>query len=113
MRIVFLILAILICFSCSWTKAEITKEVLYGFLHAVEVEQTVYGIEKLGCEEANFISGDHPSEGRMRTIGFVTGLGHFLVTNYIWPEYRAPWQNITLGFKVAGTGWNCYVIINK
>jgi hypothetical protein len=108
-----LCIIILTCFSCSWSKAEITKEVCYGVLHALEIEQTVYGIEKLGYKESNPMYGEHPSKGKIRTIGLVTGAGHYLITNYIWPEYRASWQNITLGFKVAGTGWNLCVILRR
>lgn len=108
-----LLIIILTCFSCSWTKAEITKEITYGILNATEVEFTVYGIDKLGCKETNPLYGDYPSKGRIRTIGLVTGLGHYLITNYIWPEYRAVWQDITLGFKVGQTGWNLCVILKR
>ena len=108
-----LCIIILTCFSCSWTKAEKTKEVCYGILHALEIEQTVYGIEKLGLKESNPMYGEYPSKGKIRTIGLVTGLGHYLVTHYIWKECRGIWQDITLGFKVVGNGWNLCVILKQ
>ena len=111
--IIILIALTLTCFSCAWTKAERTKEICYGVLHALEIEQTVYGIEKLGCKESNPIYGEYPSKGKIRTIGMVTGLGHYLITNYIPKKYRNIWQNITLGFKVGGTGWNLCVILKR
>ena len=111
------IIAILSCLLLSgcatgpakWTKAEITKEVLYEILNYAEYRQTVYGLKE-GHKELGPALGDNPSEGRLNFIYGITALGHPLVTHYIWPEYRGWWQNTTLVFKGVGFINNLYYV---
>jgi len=109
MRIVFLILAIFICFSCSWTKAEITKEACWMVLHVIDYKQTQYAMDRPDeFSELNPMLGDHPSEGRLNTFAVVGGVTHFLTTHY-FDGFRGTWQNVTLGLKVAVVGNNFHV----
>lgn len=103
-----LFIIILLC-SCSWTKAEITKETAWLVLHTVDYSQTRYAMDRPDeFKELNPLLGDHPSKGRLNTFALLGAILHPVGTHYL-EEYRAVWQNITLGMKVVVIGNNFYV----
>lgn len=114
MKLIILLIIILTCLSCTttpvkWTKTEKAKEAAWLILHAVDYKQTQYAMEEGGFKELNPLLGEHPSEGRLNTFALLGAVLHFVTTHYIEKEYRAIWQNITIGTKAAVVGWNFHV----
>ena len=94
----------------DWNKEEISKEVAWMVLHAVDWRQTAYAMDRPDeYEELNPILGNHPSEGRLNMFMLTTALGHYLITKYIPKEHRSVWQNISIGFKLGTVSSNYYV----
>lgn len=115
MKTLLIIAAIFIC-SCSWSKAEIAKEVVYTGIKAIDWRQT-RTIAKHPDEwyEVNPALGEHPSVERVDNYFLITGIAHPIITHILPRKHtlfgwewspRAVWQNVTIGISAGCVAHN-------
>lgn len=112
--------SILLFFGCgSWNKTEITKEIAWETLHAIDWRQTlqIAGDPDNHYESgpARYFIGEHPSTGDVNTFMATTAILHPIITNALPRKYtiggfelkpRAWFQNISIGGSAYLVGVN-------
>ena len=86
----------------AWTPADTRREWGYQGIQAIDYLQTMnIARHPDQWHEYNIILGPHPSQRRVTAYFVSTAALHYTISRALTEEYRADWQNITIGFETG------------
>lgn len=92
----------------DWSTEDTARQSIVLLLLEVDRRQTIEAMKYPGrYRELNTILGEYPSDKRINTHFFVSGVLHTAISYALPPDWRKGWQYITIGLE-AGTIHNNY-----
>lgn len=101
-KLIFIVLLFIStpCLAENWTSADTNREAAYLVLHGIDWAQTRYISRNPDkYREQNSIVGHHPHTDRVDAYFILTGLAHVYVASILSPEWRRPFQYVTIGLE--------------
>lgn len=79
----------------EWTTENTAWESAYMVAHLVDWGQTLDIASSSEFVEKNPLLGVNPTRGDVNKYFLLTGIGHYLISRYVFDDYRATWQQST------------------
>lgn len=92
--------------AAQLTGMEINKQILYQSLLVVDWAQTRDIAKSPKFQESNIFLGKEPSIGEVNTHFALASAVHLGITLVLPAEYRAIWQNVTIGIAAVNVTRN-------
>lgn len=92
--------------GADWSHADTARQLAFTGLLAIDWAQTHEIIRRSDRHELNPILGSDPDRSTTNAYFAAAGIGHYLVSRALPPEYRKVWQYLWIGGQAATVHWN-------
>lgn len=101
------------CLASDWTSEDAVLESTFMALLAVDVAQTLEGIERHdeGYHETNLILGSHPSREEVIAYALASAAGHWIITDWLTTS-RGLWLRGTVALEAVVIYHNWQIGLN-
>lgn len=104
------LLSLATCNHCAradeLSTADKQRQYIYTALHLIDWRQTMDIPRHPEQYETNVVLGKHPSNSRIHLYFASTLAAHYLIVEALPAEYRAAFQNVTIGVEAGMTQSN-------